>query len=67
MNANYLQWVLYVYGTSFYLKVGSKSNVERVFYLLTSIYKDLYHMITMYCLGCVFDEINELAEEIENK
>lgn len=57
---------LYAHGTSLYLKIGSNSNIERVFYLITSIYITLYRMVTMYCWDYVSDEFNDLAEEIES-
>lgn len=57
---------LYSHGTSIYLKLGSNATVDRVFYLITSIYISLYRMITMYCWDCIDDKFYELAEEIES-
>lgn len=57
---------LYAHGTSIYLKVGSNMGVDRIFYLITSIYIALYRMVTMYCWDCVDDEFDELSEEIES-
>lgn len=57
---------LYSHGTSLALKIGSNMTIDRIFYLITSLYVSLYRMISMYCWDCVGDEFYELSEEIED-
>lgn len=56
----------YSHSTSFYTKFESSIFVEKMMYMFTNLYIELYQMIMLYCVDTVDDSFYDVSEDIEN-
>ncbi len=55
----------YSHGTAFYMKMQSSVFVGEMMSVFSSLYIELYRMVTLYCRDIVDEKFDEISEEFE--
>lgn len=56
----------YSHGTAFHTKIESSISVGNMMSIFTSLYIELYRMVTLFCMDTVNDSFYDIADEMES-